>query len=101
MKNDTIGPAKTSSHCVSSTTSRLTELGEKHISARQSRFTHLYMFTISYKISNLSMVYIRLGRKGVNFGNSLTVAGVCYMGSKDEDVVKYFGKKNYVYLCPT
>ncbi len=36
---------------------------------------------------------VRLGRKGVNFGNSLTAAGVCYMGSKDEDVVKYFGKK--------
>ncbi len=28
-------------------------------------------------------------------------SGVCYMGSKDEDVVKYFGKKNCVYLCPT
>ncbi len=39
-------------------------------------------------------MYIRLGRKGVNFGNSLMVAGVCCMGSKDEDVVKYFGKKN-------
>ncbi len=35
----------------------------------------------------------RLGRKRVNFGNSLTAAGVCYMGSKDEDVVKYFLKK--------
>ena len=38
-------------------------------------------------------VCIRLGGKGANFGNSLTVSGVCYMGSKDEDVVKYFGKK--------
>ncbi len=36
--------------------------------------------------------HIRLGRKGVNFGNLLMAAGVCYMGSKDEDVVKYFGK---------
>ncbi len=26
--------------------------------------------------------------------------GVCYMGSKDEDVVKYFGKKS-VFLCQT
>ncbi len=33
---------------------------------------------------------IRLGRKGVNFGNSPMVSGVGYMGSKDEDVVKYF-----------
>ncbi len=40
---------------------------------------------------------IRLGRKGVNFGNSLTASGVCYMGSKDEDVVKYFEKKNIVF----
>ena len=39
-------------------------------------------------------VCIRLGRKGVNFGKSLIPSGVCYMGSKDEDVVKYFGKKN-------
>ena len=41
------------------------------------------------------MIYvnIRLGGKGVNFGNSLTASGVCYTGSKDEDVVKYFGKK--------
>ncbi len=38
-------------------------------------------------------VYIRLGQKGVNFGNSLTAAGVCCMGSKDEDVIEYFGKK--------
>ncbi len=38
------------------------------------------------------MICKRLGRKGVNFGNSLTAAGVCYTGSKDEDVVKYFGK---------
>ncbi len=37
-------------------------------------------------------MYIRLGRKGVNFGNSLMATGVSYMGSKDEDVVKYFGK---------
>ena len=36
---------------------------------------------------------IRLGRKGVNFGNSPMVSGVGYMGSKDEDVVKYFEKK--------
>ncbi len=38
-------------------------------------------------------MFIRLGQKGVNFGNSLMAAGVCYMGSKDEDVIKYFGKK--------
>ncbi len=38
-------------------------------------------------------MYSRLGRKGVNFGNSLTASGICYMGSKDEDVVKYFGKR--------
>ncbi len=38
-------------------------------------------------------MHIRLGRKEVNFGSSLTAAGVCYMGSKDEDLVKYFGKK--------
>ncbi len=38
-------------------------------------------------------VCIRLGQKGVNFGNSLMVSGVCYMGSKDEDVVKFFWKK--------
>ncbi len=37
-------------------------------------------------------VCIRLGRKGANFGNSLTAAGVCCLGSRDEDVVKYFGK---------
>ncbi len=36
---------------------------------------------------------IRLGRKGVNFGNSLTATGVCYMGSKAEDIVKYFWKR--------
>ncbi len=45
-------------------------------------------------------VHIRLGRKGVNFGNSLTGSGVCYMRSKDEDVIKYFWKI-IVYLCPT
>ncbi len=38
-------------------------------------------------------MYTRLGRKGVNFGNSLSVAGVFYRGSKDEDVVEYFWKK--------
>ncbi len=43
-------------------------------------------------------LYGRLGRKGVNFGNSLTASGVCYTGSKDEDVVKYFGKKIEFYL---
>ncbi len=41
----------------------------------------------------LSILYIRLGQKGVNFGNSLMASGVCYIGSKDEDVVKYFWKK--------
>ncbi len=35
-------------------------------------------------------IYIRLGQKGVNFGNSLMASGVYCMGSKDEDVVKYF-----------
>ncbi len=40
----------------------------------------------------ITYINIRLGRKGVNFGNSLTASGVCYMGSKNEDVVKYFGK---------
>ncbi len=35
-------------------------------------------------------IVIRLGRKRVNFVNSLTLCGVCYMGSKDEDAVKYF-----------
>ncbi len=39
------------------------------------------------------MKNVMLGRKGVNFGNSLTAAGVRYVSSKDEDVVKYFGKK--------
>ncbi len=38
-------------------------------------------------------VYCRLGQKGVNFGNSLMASRVCYMGSKDEDVVKYIWKK--------
>ncbi len=38
-------------------------------------------------------IYTRLGQKGVNFGNSLTASGVCHMSSKDEDAVKYFGKK--------
>ncbi len=38
-------------------------------------------------------VFIRLGQKGVTFGNSLTASGVFCMGSKDEDLVKYFGKK--------
>ncbi len=42
------------------------------------------------------VIYNRLGRKGVNFGNSLMASGVCYTGSKDEDVVKYFGEKK---LC--
>ncbi len=39
------------------------------------------------------MLYIGLGWKGVNFRNSLTAFGVCYIGSKDKDVVKYFWKK--------
>ncbi len=38
-------------------------------------------------------IQIKLGQKGVSFGNSLMASGVCYMGSKDEDIVKYFGKK--------
>ena len=42
--------------------------------------------------SKVTTIYIRLGRKGANFGNSLTAAGVCCLGSRDEDVVKYFGK---------
>ncbi len=37
--------------------------------------------------------HTKLGPKGVNFGNSLTGSGICYMGSEDEDVVKYFGEK--------
>ncbi len=45
------------------------------------------------RVRSCVYVCIRLGRKGVNFGNSLMVSGVCYMDSKDEDVVKYFGKK--------
>ncbi len=36
---------------------------------------------------------IKLGRQEVNFENSLMAARVCYMGSKDKDVVKYFGRK--------
>ncbi len=49
---------------------------------------------ISKAVRVCMCVCIRLGRKGVNFGKSLIPSGVCYMGSKDEDVVKYFGKKN-------
>ncbi len=48
-------------------------------------------------LSNTVILYIRLGQTGVNFGDSLPASGVCYMGSKDEDVVKYFGKKNIVF----
>ncbi len=54
----------------------------------------------SVEVLEDAIMYIRLFRKGVNFGNALTSSGVCYMGSKDEDGVKYFGK-NCVYLCPT
>ena len=39
---------------------------------------------------NTPNIHIRVGQKGVNFGNSLTAVGVSYMGSKDKDVVKYF-----------
>ena len=48
--------------------------------------------TITLFLYTSTVLWIRLGRKGVNFGDSLTTSGVCYMGSKDEDGVKYFGK---------
>ncbi len=41
----------------------------------------------------VDILYTRLGRKRGNFGNSLMATGVCYMGWKDEDVAKHFGKK--------
>ncbi len=56
--------------------------------------------SLGVKVCANKYMHIRLGQKGVNFGNSLTVSGVCYMGAKNEDVAKYFGKK-CVYLCPT
>ncbi len=38
----------------------------------------------------------RLGQKGVNFGNSLTASGACYMKMLSNTL-----KKKSVYLCPT
>ena len=64
---------------------------------------HLTIFEVRaahHDCRHTQYIYTRLGRKGVNFGNSLMAAGVCYMGSRDEDVDKYFGKKHCVYLCP-
>ncbi len=52
-----------------------------------------YKIVLSNSEFKVHLVKSRFGRKGVNLENSLMAAGVCCRGSKDEDVIKYFGKK--------
>ena len=64
-------------------------LAKKKIQLNQRHFDKIAFLGVCYVLS----IHDRPGRKGVSFGNSLTASGVCHMGSKDEGVVKYFGKK--------